>query len=168
MWLISIASSYKGPSKLSSLVLGVPRISVVQNTSQSHSPLQEMPRLCACLCVKLWGPNLICAWRRQDQQFLSLTGEVISIGGEVQSFNILILQREMCPPPKSTAVSRRGEWGHYFLLEELSHQSGCRSSVTHRQASWRCTNQRKSRKVPASGWEKQNSMLYLKKMNRII
>lgn len=90
-----MAGGYNGQSKLSSPVLGVPGVTGVQNTSQSHSPREKCPGYVPACCVKLRGPNLICAWRRLEQQFLFLTEEVISVGVEVHSFNILTLGREI-------------------------------------------------------------------------
>lgn len=91
MWLISMAGGFNGPSKLSSPVLGVPGVTGVQNTSQSHSTREKCPGYVPACCEKLLRLNLICAWRRLQQQFLSWTEEVISVGGKVHPFNILTL-----------------------------------------------------------------------------
>lgn len=80
-----MASNSKGPNKLSSLVLGVSLFGVVQNRSHSHFPSNV-----AASYPKLEGLDLICEWWRRDQQFLSQSEEVISVGGEVQSFDIPI------------------------------------------------------------------------------
>lgn len=90
-----MACGYNGPSKLSSPVLRVLGVTGVQNTSQGHSPREKCPGYVPSCCVKLRRLNLICAWRRLEQQFLSLTEEVISVGGNVHPFNILTLGRDI-------------------------------------------------------------------------
>ena len=67
------------------------------------------------------GVYLICGWRWQHQQFLSLIEEAISNGGEVQSFNILItlpLHAEIRPLPFNSSTVQEGEKVQSLFSEE--------------------------------------------------
>lgn len=136
-----MAGGFNGPSKLSSPVLGVLGVTGVQNPSQSHSPHEKCPGYVPACCVKRRRLNLICAWRRLEQQFLSLTEEVISVGGKVHSFNILTLGRDI--------------WKHHgakkekvpplFFKEGVWFESGCQVSPSHQRTRALCnTSHRKA------------------------
>lgn len=98
---------------------------VVQNRSHCYFPREDLavtyPHIYIKLSKNSGGVNLICGWQWRHQRFLSLIEEVISGGGEVQSFNILItlrLHTEIWPLPFNSSTVQEGEKVQSLFLKE--------------------------------------------------